>query len=189
MSALLVLAGSAWLLDASGLAAVDLAVVVALALAVVGVALLVSAWIGRARGLIAIGVLLALAVASFGVIDVPLRGGIGDPVHRPRSLAALDHTYELAVGELTLDLHRLDFSGETRRVRVRVGIGEMHLRVPAVARVVVDAHAGIGTVNTFRRSTHECCPTDVRRVRPGLSGAGTLVLAADVGVGTIEITD
>jgi hypothetical protein len=54
---------------------------------------------------------------------------------------------------------------------------------------VVDGHAGVGTVNTFRRSANECCPTDVRRVRPGLPGAGTLRIRADVGVGTIEITD
>jgi phage shock protein PspC (stress-responsive transcriptional regulator) len=189
LSALLVLAGGAWLVDVAGLVDVDIAVVVALGLALVGVALVTSAWWGRARGLIALGIVLALAVAAFGLIDVPLRGGIGDPVYRPRSPAALQHSYRLAIGELTLDLRELDLTGDARRVLAQVGIGEMHVRVPADTRVVVDGHAGIGTVNTFRRSTHECCPTNVRRVRPGLPGAGTLRIRADVGVGTIEITD
>ena len=45
-SLLLVLAGVAWLLDASGAVEVDLGVVFALALALVGTALVVSAWFG-----------------------------------------------------------------------------------------------------------------------------------------------
>ena len=82
-SALLVLAGGAWLVDLAGIVDVDVAIVVALALAVVGIALVASAWYGRARGLIALGIVLALAVAAFGVLDVPFRGGIGDPTYRP----------------------------------------------------------------------------------------------------------
>jgi hypothetical protein len=189
MSALLVLAGGSWLLDAAGVVSVDIAVVVAIGLSLVGIALVASAWFGRARGLIVIGIVLALAVAVLGAIDVPLRGGIGDPRYRPRSLGALDDRYDLAIGELTLDLRSLDLTNETRRVRVGVGIGEAHVRVPPYARIVVDGHASVGNVNTFRRRTRECCPADVRRVRPGLSGAGTLHLTTDVGIGTVEITD
>jgi hypothetical protein len=163
--------GGAWLLDVSGLVAVDVAVVIAL----VGVALVVSAWVGRARGLIAMGILLGLAVALFGVIDVPLRGEWATPsTGRIRSPRSTTPTTSRSASSRSTCAH------STSRARPVV---------PAVARVVVDGHAGVGTVNSFRRSTHECCPTDVRRVRPGLTGAGTLVLSTEVGVGTIEITD
>ena len=40
----------------------NVAIVVALALAVVGIALVASAWYGRARGLIALGIVLALVL-------------------------------------------------------------------------------------------------------------------------------
>ena len=58
--------------------------------ALVGAALVVSAWFGRSRGLIALGIPLVLVVGGFGLVDVPLAGGIGDPTYHPRTVAAVD---------------------------------------------------------------------------------------------------
>ena len=59
---------------------VDVNVTVALAVAtcVVAAALVLSAWVGRARGLIFLGLLLVGATAVSSAIDVPLRGGFGE---------------------------------------------------------------------------------------------------------------
>lgn len=187
LSALLILAGAAWLVDLTGIANVDVAVVFALALAVVGIALLASAWYGRARGLIALGILLAFVVAGFGVIDVPLRGGIGAPTYRPDTLAAVDSSYELAIGRMEIDLRGVDFGDQQRSVRATVGIGDLDVLVPEGVRVVVDGHAGAGSVSAFGRRTQTCCPTDVWRVSPGIAGGGTLRIDAKVGAGTVEI--
>ena len=164
LSALLILAGGAWLIDLSGIADVDVAIVFALALTVIGIALLASAWFGRARGLIALGIVLAFVVAGFGVIDVPLRGGIGDPTYRPHRLAAVDGSYELAIGKMVVDLRDVDFSGHHRSVHASVGVGDLDVLVPEGVRVVVDGHAGAGSVSVFGRRTQTCCPTDIRRV-------------------------
>jgi phage shock protein PspC (stress-responsive transcriptional regulator) len=188
VSALLVLAGVAWVLDASGLWVVDLGVLTAVALAIVGGALVISAWFGRARGLIALAIPLVLLVGAFGLVDVPLRGGIGDPTHHPRAIGAIDHQYELAIGNLSVDLRDVDFSGARRHVRAQVGIGQLNLTVPEGVRVVLDAHAGAGGVTAFGRSARECCPTDVRRVSPGTSGGGVLYLDAEVGAGHVDVT-
>jgi phage shock protein PspC (stress-responsive transcriptional regulator) len=185
---LLILAGGAWLLDASGAVDVDLGVVCALALALVGGALVVSAWFGRARGLIALGIPLVLVVGAFGLVDVPLHGGIGDPTYHPRTVAAVDHDYTLAIGNLSVDLRDVDFSGTRRHVHAQLGIGQLNVTVPTGVRVVVDGHAGVGGVTAFGRSSHECCPTDVHLVRPGVPGGGTVFLDADVGAGHVEIT-
>jgi phage shock protein PspC (stress-responsive transcriptional regulator) len=186
-SSLLVLAGGAWLLEASGAIDVDVGVVVALALALVGVALLVSAWYGRSRGLIALGIPLVLVVGGLGVIDVPLEGGIGHPTYRPRSVAGVQRSYSLAVGDLSLDLRAVDFSATRRHVHAQLGIGQLNVTVPDDVRVVVDGHVGAGSVTAFGRTSDECCPTDVRLVRPGTAGGGTLLLDADVGAGNIHV--
>lgn len=182
------LAGGAWLLDLAGWVNVDLGTVFALGLAIVGIALVTSAWRGRAHGLIALGILLALIVGAFGVIDVPLRGGIGDTTYRPRTVSAVDRVYETAIGRLTVDLRNVDFSGRQRMVLARVGLGKLQVLVPYGVRVVLKGHAGAGSVHAFGARTQDCCPTDVRHVRPGEPGGGRLVLDAEVGAGDVEIT-
>ena len=188
VSTLLVLCGAAWILDASGAWDIDLGVLAAVALAIVGAALVASTWYGRARGLIALGIPLVLLVGAFGLVDVPLQGGIGDPTHRPRSVGAIDHEYQLAIGNLSVDLRDVDFAGARRHVRVQVGIGQLNVTVPTGVRVVLDAHAGAGGVTAFGRSAHECCPTDVHRVSSGTSGGGVLYLDAEVGAGHVDVT-
>ena len=79
------------------------------------------------------------------------------------SVGAVDHDYELAIGNLSVDLRDVDFSGARRHVHAQVGIGQLNVTVPDGVRVVVDGHAGAGSVTAFGRSAHECCPTDVHR--------------------------
>jgi phage shock protein PspC (stress-responsive transcriptional regulator) len=187
-SLLLVLVGGAWVLDASGTIDLDLGVLSALALTLVGAALVASAWYGRARGLIALGIPLVLVVGLFGLVDVPLRGGIGDPTYHPSTIGAVDREYELAIGNLSVDLRDVDFSGVRRHVRAQLGVGQLNVTVPAGVRVVLDAHAGVGGVTVFGRSAHHCCPTDVHRIARGTAGGGTLYLDADVGAGHVDVT-
>jgi hypothetical protein len=186
-SSLLVLAGGAWLLEASGATDVDIGVMVALALAVVGAALVVSGWYGRSRGLIALGIPLVLVVGGLGLVDVPLEGGIGGPRYRPHSVAGVERSYSLAIGDLSVDLGGVDFARTRRHVHAQLGIGQLNVTVPVDVRVVVDGHAGAGSVTVFGRQFDECCPTDVHLVGAGAAGGGTLVLDADVGAGNIRI--
>ncbi len=186
-SLLLVLAGGAWLLDTAGAVDLDVGVVLALALAVVGGALVVSAWWGRSRGLIALGIPLVLVVGGLGLVDVPLDGGIGNPTYRPTAIGAVHRSYELAIGDLSLDLRRVDFTGGRRHVHAQLGIGQLNVTVPDGVRVVVDGHAGVGSITAFGRQSKECCPSNLRLDRPGVSGGGTLFLDADVGAGHVHV--
>ena len=72
-------------------------------------------------------------------------------------------------------------------MHAQLGIGQLNVTVPADVRVVVDGHVGAGSVTAFGRTSKECCPTDVHRVRPGTPGGGTLVLETEVGAGNIRI--
>jgi phage shock protein PspC (stress-responsive transcriptional regulator) len=186
-SLLLVLAGAAWLLDAAGAVEVDVGVLLALALVVVGGALVVSAWWGRSRGLIALGIPLVLVVGGLGLVDVPLEGGIGNPTYRPTTIGAVHRSYELAIGDLSLDLRRVHFTGGRRHVHAQLGIGQLNVTVPDGVRVVVHGHAGVGSVTAFGRQSKACCPSNLHVDRPGASGGGTLVLDAEVGAGNVHV--
>ena len=52
----------------------------ALSVLVVGLALVVGTWMGRARWLIPVGLLLSVALGAAVVLDVPISGGTGNRV-------------------------------------------------------------------------------------------------------------
>lgn len=166
----------------------SLTVILAAALLGIGVGLLVGAWRGRARALIPFGVLIIPALLAASVVDVPLRGGIGERSYRPVGVSEVDSPYRLALGELELDLSRLDLSGGTLRVVASAGIGELRVTVPRDAPVEVLAHAGAGEVRVFGR-TWTGTDVDERVVSPGGGGGGggRLVVRAEVGIGEVEV--
>lgn len=188
-SVMLIVAGGAWLLDVVGAVNVDGRFVLALELAVVGAALLVGAWFGRARGLIAIGVLLAVGAGFLSVLDLPLRGPIGETVVRPESMRSLHSSYELGIGHLLLDLDATASDGRAHRVELRDTIGFIEVRVPPDARVKVIAEADAGELDILGRPQHG--GTNFRRTvtdaPPGTSGP-LIVIDAHVGFGSVRVT-
>jgi len=188
LSVLLILGGVTWLVVAAGWTSVDLGVVAAIALTIVGAGLVASAWIGRARGLVVLGILLALVVGAFGAVDVPVRGGIGDATYAPATHAGIHDRYRMAIGRLELDFTREVLAGHHTDVTATVGLGRLVVRVPHDVRLVVDGHAGVGDVSILGRDAGNCCPSDGHVVRAGTPGHGTLVLHARVGAGAIDVT-
>jgi phage shock protein PspC (stress-responsive transcriptional regulator) len=188
LSALLILGGVAWLVAATGRSSVDLGVVAAIALTIVGAGLVVSAWIGRARGLVVLGILLALVVGAFGAIDVPIRGGVGETTYTPATHAGIHDHYRMAIGRLELDFTREALVDHRTEVHATVGIGRLVVRVPHDVRLVVHGHAGVGDVSILGRDGGNCCPSDAHVVRAGTPGRGTLVLHARVGAGAVDVT-
>ena len=174
LSILLIGAGIASLLQATGALDVNVTVALAIATCVVGAALVVAAFAGRAHTLILVGVVLLTATAVSGTIDVPLRGGIGSDTYRPLDLASLKSHYELGIGELQLDLRDLPLTDRTTVVDAQTGIGELLVLVPSSVRVEVTGHAGAGSVMLFGRDDRRLAgerPARDRRDRPGRAEA------------------
>jgi hypothetical protein len=173
------------LLDAIDVLEVNLTVALAAATGFVGFVLVVSAWFGRARGLIWLGLALALATATASALDVPLRGGIGEARHRPLTVAEVPGRYQLGIGHLVLDLRALALAEPTTIVRARVGIGQLEVDVPADVRVDVRAHAGAGSLVLFGRETGGW-GRDERVVAAG-TASPTLELDLRVGAGQVVV--
>lgn len=140
-------AGSLTLLHAIGAIALQPSDVLITVLAVVGVGLLVSTWIGRGRGLILLGLLLLPVVAVSTVIDrVDLRGGIGERIWTPQNATELRPAYRLGAGSLQLDLTEMETSSPSVSTRISLGAGDLQLVVPEDWGLQIDSTVDIGTV-------------------------------------------
>jgi hypothetical protein len=183
---LLVLVGIGWLLDLGGVEVPWRAVLPA-ALVAVGLACVAGAFQGRQHALMAVGaalmLVLSVAVAADWDLDLPLGGGVGDRTERPATPAEL-RRYELAIGNLQLDLRGLRVPAGTTAVEARVGIGELDVRVPQGVAVEVVASSGIGQVVALGKEEGGVAS----RVETS-AGAGDRRLRLDVrgGVGQVRV--
>jgi phage shock protein PspC (stress-responsive transcriptional regulator)/predicted membrane protein len=155
LSILLIGAGVALFIGASGIADVNLAVVFAIGTITVGVALLVSTWVGRAYGLIAVGVILALCTAVTATLDVPLRGGVGETIEKPATSGDIRGDYHHGIGHFVLDLRSTQgLAGTQHDITVEQGVGELQVLVPRNAVISVRSHVGAGAIDLFAAQRH-----------------------------------
>ena len=89
MGAALVVVGAMALVDnaSSGLH-LSLARYLGLALAVIGIGLVVGTWWGRSRGLIVVGALVVPVLLVSSLVNVPIEGGFGDRTFEPVTRAS-----------------------------------------------------------------------------------------------------
>jgi phage shock protein PspC (stress-responsive transcriptional regulator) len=188
----LMLLGAVGAIDLTGAVNVPPAGYVAAALATVGAGLVIGAWVGRARPLIALGLVLGLALPVLGAFDSwDRRHTVGaDVTWQPATLAELRDEYALSFGEGTLDLRDLDFTGREETVEVRVVAGEIRVLLPPEVDVAaeVSVNAGDATVLGVNRggvSTATDVVTDAGSDGPG---GGILNLDVHVNFGNLVVT-
>jgi phage shock protein PspC (stress-responsive transcriptional regulator) len=200
------LALSAWgavaLLDATGATSLSTAAGLSLALLVLGVGLVVGAFIGRARWLILPALLLAPLALLATVVNLDLDEGFGDRHVAVVDAAQLPGTYRLAGGTLSVDLTQPPSGAPNAEVTAEVGAGALEIRVPADATVRIDGDVGIGVFKVFverslpgpqkgsiRRETSEQGGVDVqidRTIEPG-STVPTITLHVHASIGEIDL--
>ena len=142
--------GGLALADHGGLA-VPPVVYAASALLVVGLALVAATWWGRARGLLAMGLLLVPLVTATAAVGPhgPLEGW-GSETYRYTTAAELPPTGDvLAGGELVLDLSGLTLDADAVH-SARVGTGRLEVVVPRGVNVTVHYDVDQGAVQPYR---------------------------------------
>jgi hypothetical protein len=185
ISLLLIGAGACALLDAAGAVNFTLGGVLASGLILVGLAMVVSTWFGRAHGLIPIGLILLLVTIPAVVIDVPLSGGVGDHVYRPTTRAEMQTHYKLGIGQLSVDLRDAPLANRISNVTAQLGIGELSVDVPTNVRVDVQSHVGAGHIELFGNQDGGA-PDDAHAIA-GSGQRGVLHLDLKVGAGAIIV--
>ncbi len=188
ISLLLVVLGVTAALTAAGAINPEPDDLLAMAVGTIGAGLLVGAWFGRARWLTWLGIPLLIALIIVSASNVSLKGGAGDRRYAPRTVAEVDPSYRIGVGNIQLDLSNVDFSEHLVQTKVSAGVGSIEVIVPRNADVSIDGRAGIGEVDLFGQVANGTSATR-SVVDHGLGGDGVidLTLDLDVSIGQVEV--
>jgi hypothetical protein len=180
--------GVLWLLQALDVATIDWNLGLPIAVIAIGAALLVAGLLGRGSGgLVLLGIALTVLLLASTVVEVPLGGGVGDRTYRPTT--ARSRSYELAMGQLTIDLTRIglpeSLPGEIR-ASAHVGVGQLVVIIPQrFPCVATHAKSGIGGVDVFGRSRDGFGAE--YRTDAACSSAPLVHLDLTVGIGEVEV--
>ncbi|WP_165964480.1 PspC domain-containing protein [Actinomadura sp. KC216] len=142
-------------------------IVMAPALAVIGIGLVVGGWF-RTRGLAAAGTVLTLAMLTTTVAgEAPRNAEYGEVEWRPTDVTRTNQLYKIAVGRGDLDLTSLRLvAGQRVAIEAEVMLGGLDVRVPRTARVQVDARIALGDVRVDNRTTSGPRARVVRTLEP-----------------------
>lgn len=128
----------------------------AIAVATIGIALLVSAfgpWRRSKAGLIILGLMLSFGLFVTSAVDD--RGGFGESTfsqrdYRPTSANEIQDTYQVVMGQSTLDLSGVEFTdAEPVTIDIEVTMGDFQILLPRAADVQLNGDAVFGSVSAF----------------------------------------
>ncbi len=170
--------------------AIPLAGYLAAALLIIGLTLVAATWLGRARGLLPLGVMLAIAA-----VLVTAAG----PAFRIPVAARSTHVYANLVelpaagdsqdfGELSVDLSQLAVTGDAT-YRAHVDVGQIDVTVPRDANIVINYKADLGAVRAFGAEVQGGSDLggQLSDPQPPQAARHTLTLDLSVDAGNIEV--
>jgi phage shock protein PspC (stress-responsive transcriptional regulator) len=150
------------------------------ALLVVGLGLIAAAWLGRARGLLPLGIVLLVGVLATSAISTAARyDDWARPMHSYTSAADLPPSGDSRdLGRLTTDLSKLSMTGDVT-YRAHVDLGTLTVIVPPEAQVRVDYAVDSGAVDVF--DTVVAAGNELHDVyMPESASPGTPILTLDL---------
>jgi phage shock protein PspC (stress-responsive transcriptional regulator) len=192
LAGLLAATGAVGVLDAAGLISLTWLSGGALVLVILGGAMVVGGMFGKTTALVPIGVVLAVPLILLAAVGVPLHGTIGDEHWAPASAAEVRPSYQLGVGDGELDLtNAAPGAGQTLKLSAGVGVGDLTVDVPANVKVLVHAHAGIGSIEDDTGSdstiTGRMGHDETFTIPAQGTPAGLLVLNVSAGIGDVSV--
>ena len=180
VAALFVYAGAAVMLDRLDAIDMDIGVFFAIALAITGTGLVVSAFAVPARGLIFLGVLLCVPALLLAGADVRWGTGVGEVRVSVTDTEDLADEYRHGVGQMVVDLRHLDPDRTDHSVELSLGVGEMLVYVPDNILTTADLSVGAGNIRVWYGGPAPGRTRDLNSVRDLLEGLWVLPYS-DVG--------
>ena len=170
--------------------ALPLVAYLAAALLVIGLTLVAATWFGLARGLLPVGVILAIAVlivtAGGPQLRVPVETTFSHAYTTVAELPVAGDTEDF--GRLTVDLSQLAVTADTS-YKAHVDLGELQVTVPEDAHVVVNYTADVGAVHAYGDEIQAGSELtgQVTDPQPAQPGQPTLTLNLSVDAGNIQV--
>ena len=190
IGAALVLIGGLWLLERVGVLALNATTVLAVATIVVGLAVMILSADGPHIGLIVFGFVVALAGTAAAMTPLEgFQGGVGERVVDVATVADLDADYNVAMGQLTIDMR--DVTDVTSHVSLKasVGLGELLIRLPEGVDFEVNANAGAGQIE-IQGQSRDGLGVENHYSTPSFDeDAAGITLDLDVFMGRVEVTN
>jgi phage shock protein PspC (stress-responsive transcriptional regulator) len=186
--AVLVVLGTLALISAAG-ASVPVSAYFAAALVTIALGLMVGAWFGRARGLIFLAVLATIGLAVSSGAE-RWGGQISSNVYRPRTVAAIADRYAFNVGDTTLDLRAVDFTGAQRNTTVAMKYGQVKVLLPdnVDTDVTLDMQRGRASLLGHEWSGKSIGTQEITDLGRDGAGGGTMHLTIQLNTGIVEVT-
>jgi phage shock protein PspC (stress-responsive transcriptional regulator) len=153
----------------------------ALAVTVLGVGLLVGGFIGRARWLILVAVIMIPTMLFSPAFEYDWNSETFDVDITPLTFAELDESYSLDVGNLEIDLRELPWDGETIDLDVTVDAGNIEIRIPEGVGLFGEATLDVGQVRAPGQATAGLGRPGLTFSEPGPLGTLNLDVSADIG--------
>ena len=169
--------------------AIPVAAYLAAALLVIGVTLVAATWFGMARGLLAVGLVLAVAVLIVTAAGPALRVPFATSTHAYTSLAELPVAGDTEdFGRLSVDLSQLAVTTDTRYT-AHVDMGRLEITVPNDVNVVVNYSADMGAVRGYGDEVQAGSELkgQIKDPQPARPGQHTLTLDLSVDAGNIQV--
>jgi phage shock protein PspC (stress-responsive transcriptional regulator) len=168
----------------------------ACALAVFGLGLVVSAFLGRTgAGTVFLAIVTAALLAGTAALPKDITTRWRDTSWSPSAAAQVRAAYDLGTGRGTLDLSRVrPGRGRTVATDAHVGAGQLKVVVPADATVRMNIEVGVGDIRLpgDNRKDVDVQPHRLRNVTlapdKGVKDTGTLDLTLKVGLGQVEVS-
>lgn len=186
----LIFIGALWLLERTGAIDISVTAVLALGTMVIGISLMLLAREGPHRGLIVFGTILALITLLTAAAPFEgFQGGVGERVIEVSSVSDIRADYNLAMGNLVIDLREVEDLSAATPLSASVGLGELVIRVPEGTEVSVSAEVGAGQLEIFGRVT-DGVGIDESYESPGFEQSSeSLLLDLQAFTGRVEVTD
>ena len=169
-------------------AAIPLASYLAAALLVIGVTLVVATWLGKARGLLPVGAVLAVAV----LIVTTAGSALEVPMSTSRTYTTLAELPAAGdsedFGKLSVDLSQLAVATDASYT-AHIDLDRLEVTVPKDAKVVVNYSADMGAVRAYGDEVQGGSELtgQITDPRPAQPGEPTLTLNLSVDAGNIQV--
>jgi len=144
----------------------------------------VGAFIGRARWLILVAVVLLPTLLLSPVFEYEWESESFDVVHRPALFNEVQEFYELDLGNMVIDLTELPWDGRTVDIDAHVAVGNLEVRIPDAVGISGFASVNVGRVGAPGRESSGLGDPNLQFDRVGESGTVNL---AQVDLGNIDI--
>ena len=171
-------------------AAIPLIGYLAAALLVIGLTLVTATWFGLARGLLPVGVLLAIAVVTVTAVGPTIR----TPVAASSNIGYETLSQLPAAGDsedfgsLSVDLSQLEVTSDAM-YKAHVDLGHLEVTVPKEANVVINYTADLGAVRAYGAEVQAGSDLSglIKDPQPAQPGQHTLTLELSVDAGNIQV--